>query len=89
MGAGTDREVSEVMLRRALQAADCVDVEIFFFFLFNPGILEILPNNVPERTEVGGGTTAATQLIPMADTTLGDRTPGTWLSTAQMMVWCG
>lgn len=84
MGAGTD---SEVILRRALQAADCVDVEIFF--LFNPGILEILPNNVPERTEVGGGTTAATQPIPMADTTLGDRTPGTWLSTAQMMVWCG
>lgn len=81
MGAGTD------MLRRALQAADCVDVEIFFSF--NPGILEILPHIVPERMEVGGGTTAATQLIPMADTTLGDRTPGTWLSTAQMMVWCG
>lgn len=29
MGAGTD---SEVMLRRALQAADCVDVEIVVFF---------------------------------------------------------
>lgn len=35
MGAGTD---SEVILRRALQAADCVDVDIFFFIQpRNPG----------------------------------------------------
>lgn len=66
--------------------ADGVDVE---FLLSNPGTLEILPNNVPEKMEAAGGTTAATQPIPMADTTSVERTPDAWPSMAQMMVWCG
>lgn len=46
-------------------------------------------NSAPNKMVVDGGTTAATQPTPMADTTGEGPTAGTWQNMGQMMVLYG
>lgn len=57
--------------------------------LLEPGSQVIRPSSAPRRMEVAGGTTAATQPIPTADTTWGEPIPATWPNMARTTVWCG
>lgn len=66
-----------------------VTFNTFFFFSPSSGQLQMQKNSAPNKMVVDGGTTAATQPTPMADTTGEGPTAGTWQNMGQMMVLYG
>ncbi len=61
----------------------------FQLFASQTGYLEILLSSVQEKMEEDGGTTDATLVILMGDTTGEDLIQNIWPSMGQMMALCG
>lgn len=61
----------------------------FQLFASQTGYLEILLSSVQEKMEEGGGTTDATLVILMGDTTGEALIQNIWPSMGQMMALCG